>query len=205
MYDIKELKRTVDIVEFAARFTTLTDKTKQEKTGPCPICGGSDRFNVKAGWFLCRKCTDGQWRDVITLASLVWNLNTKDDFRELCERLQAPEIYCSVAPNNKNNTIPQPLVDDSPPSQEWQDRAAAVIDTCSQWLWEPVGEKARAYLASRGLDEFAMDWFKLGFCPGRSGYSGPFCPKGNPHSSPVWGPPMGGENTPPQQQAGREI
>ena len=38
-----------------------------EYAGPCPFCGGEDRFRVQpasARW-LCRHCTDGHWQDAI--------------------------------------------------------------------------------------------------------------------------------------------
>jgi phage/plasmid primase-like uncharacterized protein len=40
---------------------------RNERTGPCPLCGGKDRFaiNVKKGVFNCRGCNTGG--DVIAL------------------------------------------------------------------------------------------------------------------------------------------
>lgn len=38
-----------------------------EYAGPCPLCGGVDRFHVqpsKNRWF-CRHCSDGKWQDVV--------------------------------------------------------------------------------------------------------------------------------------------
>lgn len=40
-----------------------------EYVGPCPLCGGDDRFHVKEGWdgvavVGCRVCIDGQPEDV---------------------------------------------------------------------------------------------------------------------------------------------
>ena len=53
-----ERARAVDILATAERFTTLKKVTANERAGPCPSCGGDDRFrlNVKKRAFLCRGC-----------------------------------------------------------------------------------------------------------------------------------------------------
>src|SRR4030042_652775 len=42
-----------------------------EYAGPCPFCGGRDRFRVQPnrkpwGLWMCRNCGEGRWQDVIS-------------------------------------------------------------------------------------------------------------------------------------------
>jgi hypothetical protein len=56
---------------------------KNERSGPCPVCGGSDRFsiNIKKQAFNCRGCRKGG--SVIDLVMMLDNL----DFHGACEKL----------------------------------------------------------------------------------------------------------------------
>jgi hypothetical protein len=62
-----ELARGVDILEIAQRYGSLKRAGAGEYVGPCPICGGHDRFavNPKKGLWHCRRCAKGG--DVIDL------------------------------------------------------------------------------------------------------------------------------------------
>ena len=57
---IEQAKRA-DLVALAERHTTLKRASGREWAGPCPRCGGDDRFHVGAGaegegWWACRQC-----------------------------------------------------------------------------------------------------------------------------------------------------
>ena len=157
MYNTTTLKQSIDLREFAALYTSLEIKTKQESAGPCPICGGSDRFNVQQNRWLCRHCTNGQWRDLFHFAALLWKLDTKKDFREICERLNAPQLVGSIV-----KAQPTPP-DDGPPSQEWQDQVRAIVEQCAKWLWKPQFQNIRDYLKARGLQEQTLKRFQIGY------------------------------------------
>lgn len=55
----------------------------REMTGPCPVCGGHDRFSINKdmGIFNCRTCGGG---DVIRLVELVQGCNFKEALQWLC-------------------------------------------------------------------------------------------------------------------------
>jgi len=60
---------------------------RDEYHGPCPLCGGRDRFIAwgapRSRWF-CRQCSDGRANDVVTL----WrNTHPGLGFRAACEEL----------------------------------------------------------------------------------------------------------------------
>jgi phage/plasmid primase-like uncharacterized protein len=185
MFDITALKQSTDLRELAAQHTTLIAKTKTESAGPCPICQGTDRFVVQANRWLCRHCTGGQWRDIVYYGALLWDLDTKKDFREICERLNAPQ---SFSPSLKAAPA---LPDDGPPPQEWQDRAAVVVEKCSKWLWDSQFKHIRDYLSARGLHEETLKRFQIGYNPSNQTIEGHYVAAGIliPHlSGPyLWG------------------
>jgi hypothetical protein len=63
-----------DILEVAERLGAKLRKGGKERMGPCPKCGGRDRFSVNPGKqiFNCRGCQTGG--DVIDLVRLVHDL-----------------------------------------------------------------------------------------------------------------------------------
>jgi hypothetical protein len=74
--------RTVPIADEASKHgIQLNGKT--DRYGPCPKCGGEDRFsvNVKKGVFNCRGC--GAAGDVIALVEFLHGV----DFKHACETL----------------------------------------------------------------------------------------------------------------------
>lgn len=54
--DTVRLKQTVDLIELAGRHVELRKVSPKEHHGPCPWCGGDDRFRVTADHFACRQC-----------------------------------------------------------------------------------------------------------------------------------------------------
>jgi hypothetical protein len=104
-----EQAHTADILEVAKRLGAKLVKGGNERIGPCPKCGGRDRFSVNPGKqiFNCRGCQTGG--DVIDLVRLVYDW----DFLEAVEfingqslapmrpaarrREREPEADCSAA------------------------------------------------------------------------------------------------------------
>lgn len=73
--EIRRVVDTTDLVEVASRFTTLN----RSLNGPCPVCGGTDRFYIHRGkkaWG-CRGCTD-RADDVVGLVSKVMRVSPKE-------------------------------------------------------------------------------------------------------------------------------
>jgi hypothetical protein len=70
--------RQVDIREMASRYVQLKRVTSVDYAGPCPTCGGTDRFaiNTRKQVFNCRGC--GAKGDVIALVRHVEGLPFRD-------------------------------------------------------------------------------------------------------------------------------
>jgi DNA primase len=130
-----------------------------EYTGPCPWCGGRDRFRVwpdaeKPGYW-CRQCD--------RKGDAIQYLRDHDglSFREACDRLGQP---LPEAP--RQHSIPKhpPLAE--APSARWQANAQTFIEACEQVLWTPAGAHARAYLHRRGLQDETIRAARLGYHAG---------------------------------------
>lgn len=132
-----------------------------ELAGPCPICGGDDRFRVQPyhqpepRW-LCHHCTGGRWKCAIDLGVLLW---PGTPFREICARLaggQLPKIGDQVpARVYAPKPVAQPALD--------QEAAHKVIDQARATLWQKRYSQVREYLHGRGLNDKTIDRFNLGY------------------------------------------
>lgn len=129
-----------------------------EWAGPCPFCGGKDRFHVqpghpKGGRWMCRGCGEGRWHDDIDY------IKRRDgvDFRTACERLgRSLEGRTSrkAAPQKARQFTPAaPAAEQAkgPPTIKWQQGAHDYCTRCEDTLWGKAGKAGRDYLASRGL------------------------------------------------------
>ena len=91
MYDPIAIKEAVDLTDLVSRDTPLRRVSGDEHAGPCPKCGGDDRFHVRpTGWF-CRQChyDDAHpWSDAI--AYIMWRDGIP--FTEACALLGGEKV-----------------------------------------------------------------------------------------------------------------
>lgn len=164
----------VDLLALAGRDTHLRRVASTrggEWAGPCPFCGGRDRFRVQPNarprpvWF-CRGCGEGRWHDALDYVARRESLDLRraDDFRRACELLGAPGDLSRHAPPPA-----QPDAVTGPPPAEWQERARRVIAECVTALWGESGGRARAWLRARGLTDETLRRWRIGYNPG-TGY-----------------------------------
>jgi DNA primase len=129
-----------------------------EYSGPCPWCGGTDRFRAwpmhpsgHARWW-CRQCD--RHGDTIDL------LRERDG---LGYRDAAAAIGQTVSDGPR--AVPRlhrerPL---SPPCDTWQTRAEQVVQESEKALWAPHGLCALTYLRRRGLCDETIRAARLGY------------------------------------------
>jgi len=130
-----------------------------EFAGPCPFCGGVDRFRVQPAnniW-LCRNCTDGVWRDVIDFIARRDNLSIAQAAAKLTDGLKVTET--KPAPK-----ITRPAY--GPPPLEWQDQARQAVKDCQETLYTEAGARALAYLEKRGFTPETLRRFSIGYSRG---------------------------------------
>ncbi|MFG6535540.1 primase-helicase zinc-binding domain-containing protein [Sulfitobacter sp. 1A16787] len=120
-----------------------------EKVGPCPVCGGKDRFSINPtkGVFNCRRCDRGG--DVIALAEHVLAC----DFLRALDFLvgeAAPEIDQRALEARRKKAREAEAKREAAAAEF---RARAVEDARAIWARAVPGEgtAAQAYLAGRGI------------------------------------------------------
>lgn len=107
------------------------------KHGPCPICGGKDRYRWddkdRKGGYICSQCGSGDGYD---LAMKVMGLS----YREVSDRID------QMRGNLKPDTAPRPAMTD-------EDKRQAIIAVYLETVPVSPGDLVHRYLASRGVDE----------------------------------------------------
>jgi len=153
--------------------------------GPWPSCGGhekADRFHVfpdknqGEGSYKCWGCDLG--------GDAIQFLRDFDrcSFREACARLgkeiTRPDPYRTPAPAKQASspTAPWTPPDLAPlPSCPWRDKAAALTDWAHNNLMRtqkkpvPGAVECKTWLQARGINEFTIRHFRLGWNPGKDG------------------------------------
>ena len=132
-----------------------------EYHGPCPWCGGSDRFIVwpfqqDHGTYRCRQC--GKAGDAIQY------LREQKDmtYKQACAYLGSdPKQY-----DPHNVPAVRPVSTFTPataqePDQKWATKAAAFVQHCHQALIDNPGK--RQWLADRGISQAMAEKYQLGW------------------------------------------
>lgn len=133
-----------------------------EWAGPCPFCGGTDRFRVQPerGRWWCRQCSpDERWEDAIAY------VRRRDGvgFEEARGRVSATEPLYGL-----REAHTRPLPRSEAPDPQWQAQAALAARTCVEQLWMPVGDRARAWLHGRGLEDKTLERWGVGYSSGQT-------------------------------------
>jgi DNA primase len=129
-----------------------------EYVGPCPWCGGRDRFRVwpyaeKPGYW-CRQC--GKKDDAIQYLRDREGLS----YRETCKRTGRPLMESGLQRPTRSSYSP-PL--SSALAEAWQARARAFTEACERALWSSVGAKALGYFHQRSLHDETVRAARIGY------------------------------------------
>lgn len=122
----------------------------RELSGPCPLCGGRDRFNINLAThaFLCRQC-DIKGGDTVALAQAVLGCDFKSALSALCGEIPASIDPEEVARRRRRAEAAERK------RQEDADRYRqfAIRDARSIWSRATLAEDtlARGYLELRGI------------------------------------------------------
>lgn len=160
--DTKQLNSQIDLIELASKYTELRGGSS-EKYGPCPKCGGDDRFHVhRDGWFMCRHCHEGRGG---AIEFTMWLYGC--DFITAVGILQG-HVSAPAPARRKPEVSPAPEADRS----QWQRKVERHLGACQERLCPPLGGSnkegalGRLYLAKkrRLTGDTARAW-SLGFDP----------------------------------------
>jgi len=153
----------VDLLDLVGRDTWLrkiAGTRGGEYAGPCPDCGGKDRFRVQPerGLWWCRACRD-RWGDAIDYVRWRTGCSFPDACRELGVILDGPRAGAIV------RRLPAPALaeDAEAPTADWRERAERYVAEAEAALWAEDGARARSWLMARGLSERTIRRWRLGY------------------------------------------
>lgn len=161
-FNLEATKQRHNLVEFAQRYTKLICISRQgEYAGPCPRCGGEDRFHVKGARFYCRQCNP-RGGDIIDFVQWLDGCT----FVEACRQLQEDTFLPPDRPTpiaHHSIQVEKAASSSRPTDSDFQRSAWRTIKATQQRLLdEPHGE-GQEYLSARGLTETTWRSYQLGF------------------------------------------
>ena len=142
----------MDILSLVPGLKRVASTNGGEWAGPCPFCGGRDRFRAwpATGRFWCRVCRRSG--DTIRLVMLLNHVSFTEAKKSL-------GIY-DLPPLPVVNTAPQHR-----PLSEWSRLVGDFLADCQRRLWDVGGSEALRYLTARGLRPETIRRHGLGYNP----------------------------------------
>jgi len=131
-----------------------------EWAGPCPFCGGKDRFRVwpESGRFWCRGC--GKTGDEIQYLRESRGLS----FRDACNFI-GHNPYVKFNKTRRTPIIWVPREATTPPGL-WREKASDFLDRAVACLWSKRGNKLVEWLRNeKGLSDSSIKMARLGMNP----------------------------------------
>ncbi|HEY4000482.1 MAG TPA: toprim domain-containing protein [Candidatus Xenobia bacterium] len=130
--------------------------------GPCPSCGGRDRLMINPSRVIwaCRSCHP-QFSDVVGYVMHRDGVGFLEACRTLSLDPENPHQDREV--EDRSSRPPEP---DRQPDESWRARALELYEFAEQRLWSSDGDKARSWLAGRGLSGETLHRWRVGFFPG---------------------------------------
>lgn len=165
---------------YTARGLALKSKGRNSRgaefAGPCPLCGGRDRFlvwpeqNDGQGSFSCRQC--GISGDVIEWFMRVDGMTFQEAAKAAGRKLEGRPVKSAPRAPQKHEKEPARIEIGAEPEKaqnaaQWREEAAHFVETRHKAIWAQT--EARRYLAGRGLDEVAVRDYRLGWQCGENG------------------------------------
>ena len=151
LFDVDTVKPNINLLEMARRDTCLNKKCAQEWSGPCPFCGGRDRFsvNLKRDKWFCRGCGGGYWHDAIDYVRRRDSVSTMDAIKIL-KRGPLPVM---------ENTLTAKI-----DRGKWIWKGMEFIEESHHMLYSKEGERALHFLRNqRGLTDQTLHAWRFGF------------------------------------------
>jgi DNA primase len=158
---------TLDLASKKVELKKVASTHGGEWTGPCPECGGKDRFHVwpytncEKGSYWCRGCDKSG--DNIQFLIDFEGMNFKDACAWLNIHLDQ-NYHSKPAPTEKREFQP---TEHQSPAQLWQEKAGKFISWAQEQLKN--NQQQLDWLAARGINQAAAVAARLGWNPGENG------------------------------------
>jgi len=175
--------KSIDFLSLFARDIDLRQAATTnggEYKGPCPWCGGEDRFCVwpedksGKGRYWCRQCE--RKGDAIDYLRDLHDMTYAQALEELggrADHSRPPRKQARRKPATTKTT-----------NDLWQDKAAAFVARCHAILWSDQGQSALDWLRGRALSDETIKAAGLGYNPTKS--NTPAADWGLEQNKPVW-------------------
>jgi len=152
--DTEKIKEGVNLGDLAGHYTILRRESTGEVAGPCPKCGGDDRFHCHADWFFCRQCHEKRG-DAIEFLQWLNGLS----FLEACAALSDGSLPMATGSpaTPKRAKIERKTLSHTKAQSIAKIASVALLDSSE-------GQPGRDYLTGRGLFPEMWELFGLGFC-----------------------------------------
>jgi len=175
--DAAELNNRINLLLLAEQDTALRKKTANEYSGPCPFCGGDDRFSVQSSRWLCRHCTEGKWRDGIDYAMRRGNLSFVEVARHYLGN-DLPRMDEAVMAEREARRKAEQAASD-----ERIRRITASLTTAEIWraFHLRLTDDSRGWWAAQGIPAEWQDALELGYTADKQYQS-----DGEEHHSPAY-------------------
>jgi DNA primase len=136
--------------------------------GPCPFCGGTDRFRVqpnqgKYGWFACSQCD--RKGNAVDYLMIKRGMSRMEALAAVGWMPKDGSIECAP-PSALPKYVYEPRPQWNEPLAKWQEAANDFCQECQRLLWRSEqGQVALAYLRRRGLQDKTIKAAMLGYHP----------------------------------------
>jgi DNA primase len=167
--NLRRGRSRMDILELAGKDTHLKPVAStegEEYAGPCPKCGGSDRFRVwpnhscGQGRFWCRRC--GEAGDALDY--LIWTRGISSFQVGLYLLGLDPDTELTRSSGSLQTILRhRKLV--TPPPPLWQEPARRFVERSVDNLWSPIGQQALQWLRGCGFSDETIKEARLGYNP----------------------------------------
>ena len=144
--------KALDLRTLVGNYTQLSGHG--EMVGPCPKCGGTDRFHVKQDSWFCRQCHP-DFDDAI--AFIRW--------LDGCTFTDAIAKLGGIVPEVTKRQPVTKTTEHKPITDEWRAKANAIAEEAHKSLMQGDGGIGGKYLDSRALTPDSLVEFNLGFAP----------------------------------------
>ena len=153
-----ERAKQADLLTLVGSASNLKRASEREYAGPCPFCGGVDRFSVisdESKWY-CRRCTP-RGGDAIDY------IRKRDDlaFWPAVSKLLRDTSFISGRRGGMGGGTPRQ--DPAPPSLVWQVAQQRWLTIAVRSLWSECGRGALDWLRARGLQDETIYKAGLGY------------------------------------------
>ena len=155
--ETETIKRTINLSDIIEQALGPGKHSGSSTLWPCPFHDEkTPSLSVKrdADFFKCFGC--GKSGDVFTWLQEYEGMTFIEAFNSLGGTAEHPVVKRQAAP-------PKAL---QAPAQDWQEKAAEITHTCKDLLWKPAGKKALNWLHDRGLQDWTIETWDIGYSQG---------------------------------------